>query len=255
MQSEPHESELRDEDTPPLSALRWKSAVRIVSSRFPPIDIFERVAKPDDWDALYALESLSNPRLRQEVGDISLVPPQRRVSGRGASIVMAPFTHISRARPTRFSAGDYGVYYAGRNFETALSEICYHRARFFRATNDPVHREQFRVYKGAVQGKFKLHDLRSASDEASSLAQKWSHLLHPAPERYDAPQAFARALRSAGSNGLVYPSVRCQGGQCIAAFYPDVVAIPQQTSHIALRWDGEKISSWFDYQKEKWHEL
>ena len=48
----------------PVSRVEWKGAVRIIRSAFPPIDLFERVADPVDWDALHAIESLTNPRLR-----------------------------------------------------------------------------------------------------------------------------------------------------------------------------------------------
>ena len=37
-------------------------------------------------------ESLTNPRLRDEVGDIRLMPPEDRVYGDGASWIMAAFT-------------------------------------------------------------------------------------------------------------------------------------------------------------------
>ena len=36
---------------------------RIILSRYPQISLFERVSAPQDWDALYAVESLTNPRL------------------------------------------------------------------------------------------------------------------------------------------------------------------------------------------------
>jgi pyruvate/2-oxoglutarate dehydrogenase complex dihydrolipoamide dehydrogenase (E3) component len=65
----------------------------------------------------------------------------------------------------------------------------------------------------------------------------------------------AQALREAGSNGIVYPSVRHKGGQCLAAFYPDVASIPVQTKHVALKWNGERISKWFDYETEEWSVL
>ena len=51
-----------------VSEVRWQPCFRVISSRFPPIDLFERVASPEDWEALYWLESLTNPRLRDEVG-------------------------------------------------------------------------------------------------------------------------------------------------------------------------------------------
>jgi len=51
--------------------------------------------------------------IRLEIGDLGKVTAARRVSGPGASFVMAPFVHCSTLRPGRFSDGSYGLYYAG----------------------------------------------------------------------------------------------------------------------------------------------
>src|SRR5579872_4684057 len=69
------------------SHIAWRPCWRIVPSRFPPIDLFERIAEPGDWDALIALESLTNDRIRDEIGNIALVPPDERISGPGASVI------------------------------------------------------------------------------------------------------------------------------------------------------------------------
>ena len=58
-----------------LARITWTPSWRIIPSRFPPIDLFERIADPADWEALIQLESLTNPRLRDEVGEITLVSP------------------------------------------------------------------------------------------------------------------------------------------------------------------------------------
>ncbi|MFD1694480.1 RES family NAD+ phosphorylase [Roseibium aestuarii] len=38
-------------------------------------------------------------------------------------------------------------------------------------------------------------------------------------------QTIGRALREAESNGIVYPSVRHEGGCCIGVFWPDLLPI------------------------------
>ncbi len=136
----------------------WPRAHRIIHSRYPPIYLFEDIADPVDWELIASAQAKTNPRFRQEVGDISLVPPGRRVSGPGSTVVMAPFTHFSRDRPTRFSNGNYGIYYAGDRFEVALKETVHHHERFMRATEEPESYEDFREYVGAVDHRF--HDLR-----------------------------------------------------------------------------------------------
>ena len=224
--------------------VRWMATYRLIPSRYPPINLFERVAPKEDWQALFDLESLTNPRLRDEAGNVSMVPKSKRVTGSGASIVMAPFTHVSKDRNNRFNDGMSGAYYAGHVFETALREVAYHMGEFHAATNDPATCDDYRIYKGKIDKA--MHDIRGGGFAA---------LLDPDPATYPAPQQFAKALRAAGSNGIVYPSVRHPGGECIAAFWPNVVAIPIQAGHIQLSWDGTRIDRWFDFKNDKWRAI
>lgn len=187
------------------------------------------------------IESLTNARLRNEIGNISLVPESRRVNGPNASIVMAPFTHCSPSRPSRFTDGTYGVYYAGHTFSTALVEVAFHMGRFHAATNDPPQVGKYRAYKGSIDTT--LHDVSQP---------QFAHLLNPDINTWNVAQSFSKLLRQSGSDGIVYPSVRHKGGECIAAFWPDVVSLPIQERHVDLKWDGSSISTWFDGAANKW---
>ena len=40
----------------PLSRVDWPSAVRLIESKYPPIDLFEDLAEPEDWELLAAAE-------------------------------------------------------------------------------------------------------------------------------------------------------------------------------------------------------
>ena len=228
----------------PSRRVRWNATYRLISSRYPPIELFERIAPQSDWQALHLLEALTDPRLRDAVGNISLVPTSKRINGPNASVVMAPFTHCSTSKPTRFSDGTYGIYYARRKFVTALLEVSFHMARFHRATIDPPMTDQYRTYKGSIDKI--MNDIRGGGYE---------DLLQPDPRDYGKSQAFAATLRDAGSNGIVYPSVRHNGGQCIAAFWPNVVSLPMQSQHITLKWNGRSISEWFDGDTETWQPM
>ncbi len=86
------------------------STYRLIPSCYPPIDVLERVASSEDFEILYDIESLTNDRLRDEVGDIALVSKQDRLFGDGTSLIMAPFTHPPVAgQGGRFNK-DYGVF-------------------------------------------------------------------------------------------------------------------------------------------------
>src|SRR5918996_3675073 len=179
---------------PGLRQLRWTQATRIIASRYPPVPLFERVSSdPAVWEALIAAEMLVNPRIRNDVGEIHLVPPNERVSGPGASYVMAAFTHLN-PRGSRFSDGTYGVYYAGREFETALRETAYHFGRIAADSRDGVRYEDMRVLVSKVDARF--HDIETLPRATRR------RLLDP--DSYATSQPFGAWLREAGSNGLVY---------------------------------------------------
>jgi hypothetical protein len=224
------------------TGIDWRKAWRIIVTRYPPIDLFERVSpNPAVWDVLIELEQLVNPRVRDAVGEIGLVPPERRVSGPNASWVMAPFTHLN-PKGSRFSDGSYGVYYAADRLSTAIAETAHHFALFARDSNDPPRREDMRVLVGAVANEF--HDL-----DTLPVPQRTAVL---DPDSYAASRTLARALRDGGSNGVVYPSVREPGGRCVGAFWPDVVGIPVQERHLKYEWDGARVSRYFDYAEDRW---
>src|SRR3979490_3555435 len=102
-----------------ISRVEWSSAVRIIRSVYPPICLFDDTALPQDGPLLISAEQKTKPRLMETIGNIDLVPPARRVGGPGASYLMAPFTHVSTDRPSRFGHGRFGVLYAAREFPQA----------------------------------------------------------------------------------------------------------------------------------------
>lgn len=217
---------------PPLADVDWAECYRLVPSRFPPVSLFERVASGDEFDAVFAVEMLTNPRLRQEAGDIDIVEPDERVFGPGSTPVMASFCHLNRDG-SRFSDGSWGVYYAAARLATAAAEVSFHRERFLAATHQEPIDLDMRVYVAAVHKP--LHDVRGA---------RWS-AVHD-PDDYQPSQALARSLRLAGSWGLVYRSVRDPGHECIAALRPKTITLPvRQAQHVTLRWNGTHIEQWY----------
>jgi len=214
----------------PVNRIQWDSAVRIIRSAHPPIDVFEDIAAPEDWPRLIAAEQKTNPRLMETLGQIDLVPPDRRVGGPGASYLMAPFTHTSPDRPSRFTDGRLGVLYVARDFETAVQETVHHHARFMAATaQEPGWSSEFREIVLEVDAA--LHDIRGGGTVFAALLD---------PDDYTTPQGFAQRLRAAGGQGVVYPSVR-GAGACVALFFPDLAHTPRQARHLGYHWDGARV--------------
>jgi hypothetical protein len=208
--------------------LTGRRQYRIIPSRFPPLEIFESLVDPDELEIAYAIESLSNDRLRAEAGDLFRVPREDWVTGPGASVVMAAFTHIGH--PSRFSDGAFGVYYAALDEDTAVAETVFHRERFLRETAESAIELEQRCYVGKLLQP--LDDIRGPA---------FADLRDPDLATYPTGQAFAVERRAAGSWGLNYRSARREGGECIAAFRTRAVSLPIQGKHFRYHWDGTRI--------------
>ncbi len=225
---------------PPTADIAWDPAHRIIRTIYPPVWLFEDIADPADWDLIASAEAKTNPRVRDEIGDLALVPPERRIAGPTASLVMGAFTHASRDRPSRFSDGSHGVWYCGDSFDVALAETAHHFERFMRATAEPAGEAQFRELRAAIAGQ--LHDLRAGDHEACLSPDDW----HPG-------QALGARIWAQGGAGIVYPAVRCPQGQAAALFWPDQVRLPVvQGRQMLYRWDGTRMSRFFVYGENQW---
>jgi RES domain-containing protein len=215
---------------PVVSRVEWRPCYRIISSRFPPVGLYERVARPEDLEAVFAIENLTNPRVRQELGEIDLVPPGERIVGEGATPIMAAFTHLN-PEGSRFSDGAYGVYYAAHSLDTAIAETRYHRERFLARTKEGPIELDMRTYLAELAAD--LHDLRGRTD----LADVYD------AGSYVAGQRLGAQLKGSGSSGIVYDSVRDPGAECAAVFRPRALSNCMQGPHFGYVWDGSRITA------------
>lgn len=218
----------------PVNDIVWTPCHRLIASRFPTVGLYDRIAAPADLEVVFAIENLTNPRVRQELGQLSLVPPAERVAGPGATLIMSAFTHLNPAG-SRFSDGSWGVYYAADSLHTAVAEVSHHRAALLRATAEPAIDIDLRWI--VADARAPLHDLRGL---AAAYPQ-----VHD-PQHYGASQQLARRLRSEGSAGIAYTSVRRPQGECLALFKPTTLGNARAAGHIGLHWDGHAISHWYE---------
>jgi RES domain-containing protein len=221
---------LNGEADPEVKRVRWAGAIRIIPSRYPPVDLYERVAPPEDYSALHELESLTNARLREERGKTHLVRPGDEVKGPGASYIMAPFAHLAPGG-ARFNDETFGALYAGRDRATSIAETCHHREKFMAATNEPPMTLDMRVLEMRLDAR--VHDVRGLRAELPRVY---------ALDDYGASQQLARRLHAAHSWAIVYDSVRRDGGECVAVWRPRAVSHCRQAEHLQYEWDGRAIS-------------
>jgi RES domain len=220
-----------DPALPALRRIRWDRACRIVPTRHPTVYLFDRVADGADFDALYALESLTNERLREETGQVQRVPVADRVFGPGSGPIMAAFTHVNPLG-SRFADGHWGVFYAARERATATAETAHHHARFLAATAEPPLHLPMRLYHVAIASR--LHDLRQGHDAEHD------------PDDYGPARALGARLRAAGSAGVAYRSVRHPGGQCVGLFRPRGASACVHAAILLYAWDGTRFTDIYE---------
>jgi hypothetical protein len=214
--------------TAPRTRLRVRNTHRLIPSRYPSAGILDEVSTPEELDDVIDLESWTNDRIQAELGRLMLVPREEWVTGvRNASVVMAAFCHAPLGGG-RFTAPPLGGWYAAFTRATAHAEAAYRRG-------------QERLEVGAldlrVQVREYLADVAAVFDDVRSR-RRFAALYDPAS--YAVSQRFGTRRREAGSNGIVYRSVRDPGGQCLVAFRPKLVRNVRQGAHFEYVWRGAR---------------
>lgn len=202
-------------------------AYRLVNSKFPPIHLFDDVADVEDFDALYQLQALTNPRLQNEVGRLELIAREEIPFGiPGCSYATAPFTHVN-PEGSRFSDGSFGVLYLADMLSTAIAEVCYHQERYWSQVPG-LNYERF-VFRG-LTCRFNDAGMKDAT------ALPLSDPIY-APDDYSHARQLGQALKRSDCPGLRYHSVRSPGNHCWALLTPRPVTAILQTAHYEMIWN------------------
>lgn len=207
-------------------------AYRLVNSKFPPIELFDDVADADDFDVLYQLQELTNPRLQNEIGRLELIARKEIPFGiPGCSYATAPFTHV-HPLGSRFGDGSFGVLYLADNMDTAVAEVRHHQGLYW--SNVP----------GLSYERFVFKGLGCSFDQAGMKDLTSIPLTDPiyAPDDYSYARHVGREARQNGCPGLRYHSVRAPGNVCWALLTPRPVTSIIQTAHYEMIWNGQIVS-------------
>ncbi len=213
-----------------------KPAHRLIPSRFPPISVFDTVATASDLEAVMELAGWTNDRLI--ASRLARLDRAEWVFGTpNASIVMAAFLHVAPGG-MRFNSPDLGAWYAAGDLNTAVAEVAHHLRREAVARAVPQETRTYRAYRCVLLGDYV--DIRGAQAPRPELYD---------PLSYAAAQAFGEQIRADGGAGLIYDSLRKEGGTNVAAHRPRNVTRIVQADHLKLtvqaasrRIDVERLS-------------
>ncbi|MHB9880154.1 RES family NAD+ phosphorylase [Pacificimonas sp. ICDLI1SI03] len=152
--------------------------------------------------------------------------------GYGWTYVNAAFCY-TRSKGNRFNGSDRGAWYATFAHEpvqTAIAEVGHHLTRELANVGIYENVTRYRELIAGFIGPFV--DLRS--ETGADYLDPDENAGHPAG------QALARELREADFGGAVYPSVRYEGGVCLAAFWTTMVQNIRQGAIWELSWSGSE---------------
>lgn len=216
----------------PASSGKSLQAYRLVNSKFPPIALFDDVADARDFDAIYQLQTLTNPRLQNEMGRLELIARDEiPFSIAGCSYAAAPFTHLN-PEGSRFSDGSFGVLYLADKMDTAIAEVRYHQGRYWANV------------QGLNYERFTFRGLSCSFNDAGMRDATVIPLTDPvyAPDDYTHSRRLGHETKREGCPGLRYNSVRSPGNTCWALMTPRPVTSIIQTAHFEMIWNGQIIS-------------
>jgi RES domain-containing protein len=175
---------------------------------------------------LFDLDNATNERLRGEYGSLPGIGVDELVFGvPNFRIVNAAFTY-ARPEGSRFNDGERGAWYCAFEAETALAEVTFHKTVEYQEINRFDDSVTYQALLADFTAAF--HDLRGVRAYAKCLD----------PRSYVASQQLAAELLDAGSMGVIYPSVRCDGGTNLACFRPALVGNVRKAQAYRLTWAG-----------------
>jgi hypothetical protein len=214
---------------PRATSIKQSDTHRLIPAKYIDRDetVLARLTRDrDELKDLFALEGATNDRL---IGEAGLLPGitlrELLFAVPYAHVVNGAFTH---ANPwgNRFNGPERGAWYAGFSRKTAEIEVAFHRALELREIRW-MEKEVFTYVDFLADFRGEFHDLRAARGFKNCLD----------PVSYKASQRLAGGLLGRGSAGVIYPSVRHEGGVCVGCFRPALVGNVRK---------GEKISVSFE---------
>lgn len=201
---------------------------RLIPSRFPPVELYEPVCRPNDWDGVKRVEGMTNPRLREMATGLGLLHPDDR--GRvSQNWLVAPFTYPD-PEPSPFSDGSYGYSLVSDTIGGALLEAVRRRETFLSRTEQGPTRSEMRMLKTPL--KAELLDQYDASQ----------------PDNWSETHTKVRALRDSGSYGFWLPK-REDLGRLAVVLRPTAFGTAVQAEHYAFVWNGKEIEVIYDFSK------
>jgi hypothetical protein len=200
----------------------------LIPSRFPTIDVFARVAN-DRSDELAAIESITNPRLRERG---RLLNGAEVVDDNGPLLQNwnhAPFTY-SNPDGSLFLGPEHPVLELASDMQTALAVSVRKRESFLSCTGEAAIGLEMRELSRRVRGRF-------------ADGRDW-------PSDLDRVERLRRgqAVKETGLDGLLYRPLERPTGFCACILRGEALAERAiQRDHFKFLWNGSRVSTIYSF--------
>ena len=215
--------------TPATSRIRQLDTHRLIPSKYSEDgdSVLVRIADDDGHlRGIFDLDHATNDRLLAEndrhlgigIDELVFGVPYHR-------IINAAFSH---AHPlgSRFNGPDRGAWYAGFELETSQAEAAWHKSVELAEIDWLEESVTYDDYLADFGGEY--HDIGGDATYQKCLD----------PDSYVESQLLAEALLGERSSGIIYPSVRHNGGICLACFRPALVGNVRKSARYRFTWTG-----------------
>ena len=203
---------------------------QLIPSRFPPIDVYERLGRVELRTAAQELERRTNPRLIElqhveKSPDFGLKGPHQYQNWNHA-----PFVY-KNPEGSEFLGPACGVAEMSTDLNASLLLALLRREEFFNRTNEETMGQDMRVLRRRVAGT--LIDL-SAVDPGLAKAERWK---------------IGKEIYESGAAGIIYRRSSFGEHRFVSVFDGAIIGRALQDAHYRFEWDGKSIRNIYDFSK------
>lgn len=204
---------------------------RLIPSRFPPVDVYERLRAPELRATAKALEEDTNPRLaakkRAVGGDHSMESsPQYQNWNHAPFAYKSPYGSFLLSRV-------HGVLEASEDRISALAFAVLRREEFLGATGEAPISLDMRMLVTKITGRFA--DLTNLDLDIQE-SDRWK---------------IGQSLLDENQQGAIFRRPGFGEAKFIAVFDNEVLGPSTQAEHYRFVWDGKKITKIFNFSTDK----
>ena len=217
---------------PAVSRIRQLDTHRLIPAKYGDSgeSVLVRIADSDDHlRGIFELDLATDERLAAEADRLPGIGIGELVAGiPHHHVINAAFSH---AHPlgSRFNGPDRGAWYAAFDLATSQAEVAWHKWIELVEVDWTEESVTYDDYLADFGGEF--HDVRG--DPAFDACLD--------PYSYIESQLLAETLLRQGSSGVIYPSVRREGGICLACFRPALVGNVRKSARYRFTWRGSPV--------------